>query len=265
VIDLAWLWDSLGVLWLAALTLYALLMLALRWRHRTPHPAPLRPMPLLERLQTLVSRSVETNTPLHVSLGSRSVSAAAPEIAQAAALAASVAHTAGTAAHPLIVTSGAPTLFVATAAAGRSEPVTAEARQGSGRRAGRLRHGLVGVEPLSYAVGAWEVAATTRLAGQVCFGPFGPEGLLLQEGAHDGAAQGRGLERLSGSVELDAAALLMLGSTASAVGEDVYAASAYLRRPEHSAGLALQDAVRVCLLAGILIGLGLRLAGVWGG
>lgn len=270
MIDLAWLWADLGVLWLAALALYALLLLVLSWRQRTPRPAPLRPMPLFERLQTLVSRAVETDTPLHVSLGSRGVSTTAPEITQAAALAASVAHTTGTAAHPLIVTSGAPTLFVATAAVGRSGPGTAGAKQGSTRRAGRLRHGLVGVEPLSYAVGAWEVAATTRLAGQVCFGPFGPEGLLLEEGAPDGAARqsatnGRGFERLSGSAELDAAALLMLGSTASAVGEDVYAASAYLRRPEHRAGLALQDGVRVCLLAGILVGLGLRLAGVWGG
>ena len=218
-------------------------------------------MPLFERFQALLSRSVETNTPLHLTLGSRSVAAAAPEAVQAAALAASAARSAGTVAQPLIITSGSPTLFMVAAAVGRSEPATGKSTRG----AGHVRHGLVGVEAASYASGAWEVAAGSRLAGQVCFGPFGPEGLLLQEGSRDSGTSSDAMERLSGSAEIDAAALMLLGSSASAVGEEVYAASAYLPQPERRAGLALQDSVRVCLLAGILIGLGLRLAGVWGG
>jgi hypothetical protein len=264
VSDLSWLWDDPGLLWLAAVALYTLALLASIWRKGTPGLAPLRPIPLFDRLLSRLCHSVEADAPLHLSLGSRGVAMATPEIAQAAALATRMAHVAGAATAPLIVTSGSSTLFVAISAVGRTPPAADSAERGA------VQSVLVGAEPLSYAVGAWNVATASRLAGQVCFGPFGPEGLLLQEGARESGAQDSaalscGLERLAGSAEIDAAALLMLGSTASAVGEDVYAASAYLQQPAHRAGLALQDGVRVCLLLGILIGLGLRLAGVWGG
>lgn len=242
-----------GYLWLIALALYALAnwLLDMRLSRRQ---RPLRSIAVYERLSALTSRAVETDAAVHFSLGSGSLLTEAPQVASACALGQSLME------GPLpqvLCTCGSPTLYVTASGALQGATVGQSSEQQVTLE--RPSVCLVGTEPAALAPGAWDAVDGRQLAGEVFFGPFGAEGLLLAEGSPAASP-----ERLVGTAEIDALACLSLGASAWVVGEDVYAARAYARKNRQQGGLAVQDAIRVILLLAVLVGLGLRLAG-WGG
>ncbi|MEN6478750.1 MAG: DUF6754 domain-containing protein [Anaerolineales bacterium] len=242
-----------GCLWLVALALYALATWLLDMR-LSRRQRPLRTITVYERLAGLVSRSVETDAAVHLSLGSGSLLTEAPQVASACALGQRLMEGALPRA---LCTCGSPTLYVAAAGALQGAAIGHGGEQQTARE--RPSVCLVGTEAAALAPGAWDAADGRQLAGEVFFGPFGAEGLLLAEGSPTVSP-----ERLVGTAEIDALVGLSLGASAWVVGEDVYAARAYAHKDGQQGGLALQDAIRVVLLLAVLAGLGLRLAG-WGG
>jgi hypothetical protein len=109
---------------------------------------------------------------------------------------------------------------------------------------------LVAPDPLAYAVGAQDRIDDERMAANVMVGRQGDEVLLLSE---TGAQ--RDLLQVAGSDALNAQALITATAGHVLVGEETFAAGAYLtRRPALVASLQVQDVLRVAAVIAILAG-----------
>jgi hypothetical protein len=109
---------------------------------------------------------------------------------------------------------------------------------------------LIAPDPAAYAVGALEVIRDEKVSANVMAGPFGDEFLLMAEPA----AQ-RDMTQITGSDALNAHPFMVATADQLLVGEELYAAGAYLtERPEHAASLWVQDILRILIVVAIVIG-----------
>lgn len=224
-------------------------------RPRAGRPAALRPILALDRLPGLVNASVESGRRLHLSLGSGLLGQ--PETAATlaglnAALPAAAQSLAGD--RPPVITSadGSTALLAGDAlravyrqqnAADRFDPAAVQ---------------VPGLTPLSFSAALGPLAADEAAAGSVVIGALPPEAALLAE-----ASQRAGAPLAAGSDNLTAQAVLYAAADHTLLGEDVYAAGAYLSRgPAALASLRAQDAARALLAAVILIGAALKTLGL---
>jgi hypothetical protein len=105
-------------------------------------------------------------------------------------------------------------------------------------------------DALAYAAGAAEVVSSYKVSHAVMSGTFGPEVLLLTE-----AQRRSGAHQVVGSTVPQGAALVTLTADQALVGEEVFAAGAYLeRRTTHIAALLAQDGLRWIIVLAILAG-----------
>lgn len=105
-------------------------------------------------------------------------------------------------------------------------------------------------DPLAYAAAAAEVVAHNRVSHSVMAGKFGPEVLLILE-----AQRRSGAQQIAGASEPQALALMQITADHTLVGEELFAAGAYLeRRTSHIASLLAQDGLRWAVIALIVIG-----------
>jgi hypothetical protein len=110
---------------------------------------------------------------------------------------------------------------------------------------------LIAPDPAAYAVGALEVIRDEKVAANVMAGPFGDEFLLMAE---PGAQ--RDVTQIAGSDALNAHPFMIATADHLLVGEELFAAGAYLTdRPEHAASLWVQDILRMLIVAAIVIGM----------
>jgi len=112
---------------------------------------------------------------------------------------------------------------------------------------------LIAPDPAAYAIGAQDVVDDEAIAANAMIGHFGQEYLLVGE-----AGAQRDLPQMVGSDDLDAQPFLVATTDRALLGEEAFAAGAYLtERPEHIASLRLQDILRlavvVVILGGVLI------------
>lgn len=116
---------------------------------------------------------------------------------------------------------------------------------------------LTGTTPLAYVVGALPVVRSDFASANLMIGNFGPEVGFLS----DASEQARALT-VAGSDSLTAQAVLFATAQEVLIGEEAFAVSAYLGNPAHQASLRAQDTLRWVLVAALVIGAILTLAGV---
>ena len=117
---------------------------------------------------------------------------------------------------------------------------------------------LSGLTPFSYAAGALPVVYDNQVAVNILAGHFGSEVALLTD-----AAERSGALTLAGSDNIAGQAVLYATAQEPLIGEELYAAGAYIQAgPMHLASVRAQDIMRWALIAGILVGVVLKLVGV---
>ena len=244
--------STLGAL--IILTMLALLLFYLRWI-KSGRQVTLRHIQSLSSVPHLVSRAVESGQKIHVSLGTGGLhdTTTATTLAGLAVL----DHLAERG-----CASGAPPLVTV------ADPLVLPAAQDSMRQVYE-RHGrpadfegtqveMVAPQPFIYALGASTRLHPQETAANLMLGAFGPEVLLLGERGTQ-----LGITQMAGTDDPQAMALLIPVTDNPIIGEEVYAVPAYLtRKPAHLASLKTQDAIRIGIIAVILIAALLRTLGV---
>ena len=118
---------------------------------------------------------------------------------------------------------------------------------------------LTGLTPLAYAAGAMPTIHDEQVSANIFAGHFGAEVALLTE-----AGERSHTLTVAGSDGLPAQAVLYATSDEPLLGEELYAAGAYLGADTtHSASLRMQDILRWALVVIIVIGAILKLLGIF--
>jgi hypothetical protein len=117
---------------------------------------------------------------------------------------------------------------------------------------------LTGLTPLAYAAGAMPTIHDEHISANIFAGHFGTEIALLNEAGE----RSRSLT-VAGSDSIPAQAVLYATADEPLLGEELYAAGAYLGGgAAHSASLRMQDILRWVLVVAIVIGAILKLLGI---
>ena len=231
----------------------AALMLGLSLLRRKT-PSVFRDIPAFTRLRQAVGLVVEDGSRLHVSLGHGALTT--PQSASALAglaLLRRLADLTSAGDQPPIVTSGDATLAILSqdtlqAAAKFSEQAAFDPTTGR----------LTGLTPFSYAAGAIPVIRDENVSANLLMGNFGVEVALLTD-----AVERKNTFVLAGSDNLTAQAVIYASAQEPLIGEEIYAAGAYVESgPLDTASLTVQDILRWLIIAAILVGALLTLAGV---
>ncbi|MFP3896457.1 MAG: DUF6754 domain-containing protein [Anaerolineales bacterium] len=213
----------------------------------------LRPIGVYERMRRLVSHAAESGQPLHMSVGSGQLGTeTTPQALMGITAADYLARRSTEYTYPLVGTAGSPTVF-ATVHGILQQAETAPAGAGGGT----MR--FYGPDPLAYAAGTHDTLRETTPLAHIALGQFNAEGLWISE-----APSGQDLVQIGGTSDPSSAMLMWLSLDEAAIGEELYAAGAYLHRPSHLGSLATQDYLRVVLIFSIIAGVVMASLGYWG-
>lgn len=240
---------GLGVVVFAGLLL---LVLALPKGRRTPK---LRVIPALTRLYRAMGLSVEDGTRLLLSLGpgdliSRS---GAPALAGFALLRHLAARTSLSDRPPVAVAGDAALALLAqdTMEAGYRSAGAAEFYQPTSGR-------LTGLTPFSSIAGTMPIVRDESVSATVLMGHFGVEAALLAD-----AAERENTLLIGSSDDLASQAALFASANEALIGEELFAAGAYLDgSPARAASLTVQDVLRWLIIAALALGAALKLLGI---
>jgi hypothetical protein len=220
----------------------------------------LRTIPAFESLKKLLSRAAETGQAVHVSIGTAGIESA--QTAQTLAGLNTLEFLGDRAANsdvPPLVTVTNPTAL----------PIALDQLRRAYERQGypdefhltqaRFIAPPVNNSAVPYATGVMNVLNHEPLTANVMVGLFGDEFLLMTEpGAQRGAFQ------IGGTSEPDVLPLVYLTMSQPLLGEEIFAAGAYLLgRAEHYASLLAQDIYRVVLVMLVLVIVLLRTLGLF--
>ncbi len=235
---------------LALIILLAFLVLS-RWfmaRFKAGYRPRLRRIAGFSRLRHLLAEAVETGRPLHLSVGVGGVGneTTADTLAGLSVLGYLARQSAQTGTPP-IVTTADPAAMLAAQNTARS------AARGSAAEAavsaGQVR--WVAPQPAAYAAGVMNLLDAGQAGANVMVGKFGDEYLLMGE-----TAARRRLPHIGGAGDPNTLPFIYVTAQETLLGEDIYAAGAYLqRRPTQVAGLLAQDVLRWLIGAAVLGGI----------
>lgn len=215
----------------------------------------LREIPAFTKLGNAIGRAVESGTRLHISLGWGGVfDVQGTSGLVGLSLTERITRLAAVSDRPPVVTSGEGTLGILSQDSLRSVARAIGAAQQS-----YILHGRVsGLTPFSYAAGALPVILDEQVSATILTGHFGSEVALIGD-----ACERRDGFTLAGSDSLPAQAVIAASVEAPIIGEEIFAAGAYVNAgPLHASSLRAQDIFRWLLIAAILIGAVLKLGGV---
>ena len=117
---------------------------------------------------------------------------------------------------------------------------------------------LTGLTPFSYAAGVMRDIRDEGISTNVLIGNFGLEVGLLTE-----AADRQGAVVIAASDNLPAQAVLYAATADPIIGEELFAAGAYVQAgPLHASGLVVQDILRWLIIIALLIGAVLKVVGI---
>jgi hypothetical protein len=117
---------------------------------------------------------------------------------------------------------------------------------------------VTGLTPFSYAAGTIPIIYDEEVSTTILAGHFGSEVALITDASERNDAMS-----LAGSDSVSAQAVLYATADEPLIGEEIFAAGAYLKAgPVHIASLHSQDVFRWLLAGIILIGALLKLVGV---
>jgi hypothetical protein len=206
----------------------------------------LRPISAFDRLRGVTARAIETGRAVHISLGHGGISgdAMADSLAGISALE-YLADQSAAAGVPSIVTLADPTLLPVAQDVVR-RPYGTDQEEASKA----IRHTRwIGPEPAAYAAGVMGVLGTEAIDANVMIGYFGDEYLLMGE-----AADRRHVTHIGGASDPNVVPFVFATANETLIGEDMYAAGAYLaQKPWHIGSLLAQDFVRWAIVLVIVV------------
>ena len=233
--------------------LSAILMASLAFLRRKSTPV-FREIPAFARLQKAIGLAVEEGSRLHISLGRGGLTTpqSAAELAGLEMLH-RVAELTSASDRPPVATSGDGAVAILSQDALQASD---QAVLSSGHDVAAAR--LTGLTPFSYAAGTLLVMREEDVSANILIGNFGVEVALLTD-----AAERENSSSLAASDNLPAQAILYASAQDALIGEELFAAGAYVKaRPFHSASLIVQDSLRWLVVIAILVGAILKLAGL---
>ncbi|HLA99376.1 MAG TPA: DUF6754 domain-containing protein [Anaerolineales bacterium] len=215
---------------------------------------PTREIPAFDRLRQVIGLAVEAGKRLHLTLGRGGISGVEGASAVIGfTVLERFARVASVSDRPPIATSGDGTLAILSQDTLRKTFKTIGVESQYDPAFGQLS----GLTPMGYAAGTLPIFYDAQLAATVFAGHFGSEVALLT----DAAGQNDVLV-LAGSDSLPAQAVIYATAEQPLIGEELYAAGAYLKAgPMHLASLRAQDILRWILVLAIIIGAGLKFLG----
>ncbi len=244
------LYIGLGVV---GFSLIALIILSLPRYNRGPRA--LRPIAAFQRLRRAIGLAVEEGKRLHVSLGKSSLLEASNSSALAGLSALErIGQMSMVSDRPPVATSGDGALSVLS-----QDTLRAVYRGGNALEQYDPDRGrLAGTSPLAYVAGTLPVFRQEQVSAHLLIGNFGPEvGLLTQ------AAEAQRAFTLAASDSLPAQAVLYASAQEALIGEELYAAPAYMGAgAAHTASLRVQDILRWVIIVVLIIGAALKVLGI---
>ena len=225
-------------------------------RAKAGHRFALRELPAYDRIRQLVSQAAEAGQPIHVGMGSGQPGGeSTPGALMGVTVFEYVARQAATYGQPVLGTTGSAVLLSA------AQGVLQKARRDRGFPEGYTSREInfYGPHPVAYAAGTSDALSRQGYLASILVGRFGAEGLWLAE-----STSGAGITQLGGTSEVSAAALMHFSLDEAVVGEEVFAAGAYLDRPSHLGSLATQDLMRIVTIVSIVAGVVCASLGYWG-
>ncbi|MEA3407787.1 MAG: DUF6754 domain-containing protein [Chloroflexota bacterium] len=239
----------------ALLTLFvsALMFIVFTIRAKGGASIPLRPIGVYEQMRRLVSHAAESGQSLHISAGSGCIGAeATPQAVMGLTAVDYLARRSAEYAYPMMSTAGSPTVFATT------HGILQQA-EGARGEAGGVGVRFYGPDPFAYAAGTYDTLQEKQPLAHIALGQFGAEGLWISE-----ATNMRDGLRLGGTSDPSSAMLMWLSLDEAVIGEELYAAGAYLHHPSHLGSLATQDYLRAVLIFSIILGVVVASLGYWG-
>jgi hypothetical protein len=236
-----------GIIGLGLLAIFVLAMVVFAFLGRKK-PAPVfRPISAFLKLGHAIGLAVEAGTRLHLSLGRGSLSGVEGASAVVGLnILERVARTASFSDRPPIATSGDGSLGIL------SQDVLYNAF-GSIGEIGTYdpTFGQVsGLTPFAYAAGTLPAIYDEHVSTTILSGHFGSEVALITD-----ACERTGATTLAGSDNLPAQAVMVASAQEPLIGEELYAAGAYLGTGTvQNSSLQAQDVLRWILIIAILIG-----------
>ncbi len=239
---------ALGILILAAILLLALTFM------RRKSPAILRSIDAYERLNRAVGLAVENGKRLHISLGRGNLFTARGGSALAGlAMLRRLAERTSVSDRPPVVTSGDASLAILSQDTLQSGYRAAGAEEQYRSTTGRV----TGLTPFSYAAGTVPTIHDDSVSANVVMGDLGTETTLLAE-----ASDRENTDLIAASDNLSAQSILYAASQDPLIGEELFAAGAYVGAgASHEASLQVQDILRWLVILAILGGAALKLLG----
>lgn len=210
----------------------------------------LRPLPALSVLRRSLGRGAETGRSLHLSPGAGTIGNRSTTAETIAGLLAAerVASEAALNGAPILASSGDPVAHLALR--GTLRQAYSRAGQMQDYDAANVQL-LAQQDPMAYATGVTTLYGRQRLEASQLFGSFGHEALLLAE---DGVQ--REVPQVAATTASTALPLFILSADATLIGEELFAAEAYLANtPAPQARLLTQDLLRTVVIVLILCGL----------
>lgn len=216
------------------------------WRAQRGNLPDLRPILAFNALRGVMARAIEAGRAVHVSLGVGGITGdvTADSLAGLSVLEYLADQSAATGVPP-IVTLADPTLLPLAQdmlrrphGAGREE----------GARAVRQVR-WIAPEPAAYAAGVMDTLGGEGVEANVMVGAFGDEYLLMGE-----AANRRKITHIGGASDPNVLPFVFATADQTLMGEDMYAAGAYLsHKPWHIGSLLAQDFMRWGIVAVIVV------------
>ncbi len=243
-------WLGFGLVFVALLLLFAFWALA-----RSRAARPLRPLPPLAQLRRAIGEAVESGQRLHLSLGHGTLTGPQSALALVGlTVLGRLGRIAAVADRPPVASAGTGPLGLLA-----QGTLTAAFREsGVEHRMHPLYAQITGLIPEAYIAGAMMLAADPHNAAEVFLGNFGPLGGLLTD-----VVEQRGGLSVAGTDHVPTQAVFYATASAPLIGEEPFAAGAYLGAgPFHSASLQVQDGLRWLLIGVMVLGGLLKLLGV---
>jgi len=197
----------------------------------------LRSIPAFNALQGVTARAIETGKAVHIALGLGGITGdvTADSLAGLSTLE-YLADQSAAAGVPPIVTIADPTLLPLARDVIRRPFVTGQEEGDNATRQVRW----IAPEPAAYAAGVMGVLGVEAVDANVMIGGFGDEYLLMAE-----AARRRKITQIGGASDPNVAPFVFATADQMLIGEEMYAAGAYLaHKPWHIGSLLAQDFIR---------------------
>jgi hypothetical protein len=251
---------------LAGLLAGVLALLFFTWRARRGHLPALRPIAGYDTLAGLVGQALEAGQTLHLSLGTGGVGG--PRTPESLAALAVLEHLTGHSGlgyvAPTVTVADGSLLLLAQGTLRRgyaryAPPEVAPPPRPPRGQGGWVQVRYLAADPVAYAVAAADVVGRENLAANVVVGAFGDEYLWLGE-----AGARRGVTQVAGTTDPRILPLVVATSDRPLIGEELFAAGAYLsHQVAHLGSLRAQDWARWLIAVGLVGAVVARTAGLF--